>query len=927
MVSNNCMIVAKGKPITADVLSCCFDEASRKWSVTFCNGRTFYYSEQNVALLQDSVSLEAEKYEIWKDGNQLIRITSIEVFKNYETEYWRICFKNGSMREYCRDELQVFDSILADETGRRVFDYLKDVAKYISIRTEDDTAILSKQYEKIDAFSDKTTAAVYLNPEKYHPETGINNPVVIFPFGCNESQFEAVNNALKSRLSVIEGPPGTGKTQTILNIIANLVIDNRKVQVVSNNNSAIRNIVEKMASDKYKIDFIAALLGREENKTKFIENQTGCYPDISEWVLDEKELLNCQMQILKITDELREVFRRKQKLAELKQEKYDVRLEQIHSQGQFPTEQPHPDLFTKKVSSDRVLSFWQEYEDIKAGGRRAGLLYRIIRRLSYGIRVGYILKANPNEVLRALQALYYSVRLEEIDSSIELEIRFLENVSAEELIDELTRQSLKFFRAKLAERYNITGKRHVFTRDAFWRTTDEFLKEYPVILSTTFTARSSLGQQAVFDYVIMDEASQVDVATGFLALSSAINAVVVGDIKQLPNVVTSIQKKNLHEMFIRYSVPEAYSFADHSFLDSICCVMGDRIRKVILKEHYRCHPQIIGFCNQRFYQNELIIMTAGNETDVLMYKKTVQGHHARGHINQRQADVIIHEILPRLSVNPKDIGIIAPYRDQVELLRKNVVSPEIDIDTVHKFQGREKDVIILSTVDDIVTSFSDDPHLLNVAISRARKKLILVAADDIQPQGSITGDLIKYIKYNNGDIQPSNVCSVFDYLYKQNEVQRLEYLKKYKRVSEYDSENLMYALIKEELKKRSDESLAVVCHIPLNLLLKDDSGKKDVPELNAEEHRFINTGLSHLDFLIYDRFSREPILAVEVDGFNFHKEGTKQAERDQIKNQILNKYDIPLLRFPTNGSGEKERLAEKLDSLHASPDQNRQCET
>ena len=99
-----------------------------------------------------------------------------------------------------------------------------------------------------------------------------------------------------------------------------------------------------------------------------------------------------------------------------------------------------------------------------------------------------------------------------------------------------------------AERYGKQSQRPVFSKEALWKTPGNVLEEYPVVLSTTYTARSSLGKYARFDYVVMDEASQVDVATGCLALSCARNAVIVGDTKQLPNVIASSQKKHLEEL-------------------------------------------------------------------------------------------------------------------------------------------------------------------------------------------------------------------------------------------------------------------------------------------------------------------------------------------------------------------------------------------
>ena len=70
--------------------------------------------------------------------------------------------------------------------------------------------------------------------------------------------------------------------------------------------------------------------------------------------------------------------------------------------------------------------------------------------------------------------------------------------------------------------------------------------------------------------------------------------------------------------------------------------------------------------------------------------------------------------------------------------------------------------------------------------------------------------------------------------------------------------------------------------------------------------------MTHLDFLIYNKLGKSPILAIEVDGFAHHKKGTRQAERDEMKDKILEKYDLPLLRFATNGSNEKEQLMSRL---------------
>ena len=228
---------------------------------------------------------------------------------------------------------------------------------------------------------------------------------------------------------------------------------------------------------------------------------------------------------------------------------------------------------------------------------------------------------------------------------------------------------------------------------------------------------------------------------------------------------------------------------------------------------------------------------------------------------------------------------------------------------MHKFQGKEKENIIISTVDDEISDFADDPYLINVAVSRAKKKLMLVVTGNEQSKERNITDLIDYIQYNNFEVTESKIYSIFDYLYKQYTEERRVYLQKHKKVSEYDSENLMYSLIEDIISANKYSSLDVVCHFPLNMLIKN-------PELlNEQECQYAMNPATHLDFLIYNRIGKKPVLAIEVDGYEYHKEDTIQASRDLLKNHIMELYEIPLLRFMTNGSGEKEKIIEMLDKL------------
>lgn len=129
--------------------------------------------------------------------------------------------------------------------------------------TEDEDNILSKQYELVDTMRDNVPLAQYLG-DKSKLATYRLPKQVYYPFGCNASQKSAVEKALTHQVSIIQGPPGTGKTQTILNIIANLLMVGKTVLVVSNNNSAVENVAEKLESEG--LGFIVAKLGRTKIK-------------------------------------------------------------------------------------------------------------------------------------------------------------------------------------------------------------------------------------------------------------------------------------------------------------------------------------------------------------------------------------------------------------------------------------------------------------------------------------------------------------------------------------------------------------------------------------------------------------------------------------------------------------------------------------
>lgn len=786
-------------------------------------------------------------------------------------------------------------------------EYFKNISEIVSLKTEGGAALLTNEYKKIN-FGDKDTALYqYLNPQNYGKQTKKNSEAIIYPFGANKSQFKAVRKAMENQISIIEGPPGTGKTQTILNIIANIVKNNQTVAIVSNNNSATDNVYEKL--QKYGLDYLCAQLGKKENKEEFIKNQTGKYPKFDEALTNKLEIEN---EIIRLNEEIINIFSLKNNIAKLKEELNQIEVEHAYfnSQDGKDVEKLPKVRNINRISSDLIMLLKVECEELEANKNKFDFWFKLKSILLYGIGNMKLYDKDIEYWIKVYSKIYFIVKEIEIKNQIRDYSKRLNHLGDNNKAEWLIKNSMKVFKNALREKFHGGEKRRIFNIEELYRDPYNFNREYPIVLSTTHSIKNCLRPDYKFDYIIMDEASQVDLITGMLALSAAKNAVVVGDLKQLPNVITTQDRNQIEELSKKYTIDRPYDYLNNSFLSSVSKAL-DNAPRTLLREHYRCHPKIIGFCNKKFYDDQLIIMTEDKgEEDVLKAYITAQGNHARGHINQRQIDVIKEEILPEIGekVKYEDIGIISPYRDQKKNLDK-IMGENMQIDTVHKFQGREQDAIIITTVDNEISEFVDDPKMLNVAITRAKKYLRVVVSDNEKNEGTNINDLVKYIQYNNFEIVESKIKSIYDLLYKQNREKRMEYLKGKKRVSEYDSENLTYNCIQDVIKENGYDNLDVVVHIPLTELLKD------LQQLEDEELKYATNVWTHVDFVIFNKMDKKMVMAVEVDGYFYHKEGTKQEERDKLKERILDKYNIPLVRLSTIGKEEYSILSSAMKSV------------
>lgn len=135
-------------------------------------------------------------------------------------------------------------------------------------------------------------------------------------------------------------------------------------------------------------------------------------------------------------------------------------------------------------------------------------------------------------------------------------------------------------------------------------------------------------------------------ASAAIALASAKNVILVGDLMQLPNIIQSKNKQSLSNIFNKYDLKEYHNYVKYSVLESIVNQFKSNVNvpSVLLNEHYRCDPEIIGFCNKRFYNDKPVIQTnhkQGNGVHIIYS----ESQHARIHpnggvVNERQVDII-----------------------------------------------------------------------------------------------------------------------------------------------------------------------------------------------------------------------------------------------------------------------------------------------
>ena len=254
------------------------------WLVRFnTSPRVFQYNKARLLYLKDPKPINVVHRGLYVRNKRISDIAELLCFAYSTYNFYRVTHTNGYVE--CLDGREVYITRTPiDLTGGSTWDYLKKLAAETGLCASDGTNILAKSYRLVDVKRDNVPLAQYLG-DKRKLATRSMPRQVYYPFGCNASQKAAVEAALCHQVSIVQGPPGTGKTQTILNIIANLLLAGKTILVVSNNNSAVENIAEKLQREG--LGFLVAQLGNSENKEAFIQQQQPYYPDMEGWALED----------------------------------------------------------------------------------------------------------------------------------------------------------------------------------------------------------------------------------------------------------------------------------------------------------------------------------------------------------------------------------------------------------------------------------------------------------------------------------------------------------------------------------------------------------------------------------------------------------------------------------------------------------------
>ena len=670
-------------------------------------------------------------------------------------------------------------------------------------------------------------------------------PFALMNDRVNLDQLLAINNAMRYPVAYVQGPPGTGKTSTILNTILTAFFNEKTVLFSSYNNHPINGVIDQLKNLKYEdriIPFPLLRLGNNENIKETLSEMRRLYERCSKIKVYDKTLDKNKDERMERAKRLVDLLKQYEKKMELleRRETLDLLLD-----------------YEEKNQSATTLSFMTDLKDRQKN--------RIEQELE---KAGTITDESALELLdRNFAAFYqylYFVSAKYIKRIDEPKNEDLKAILNEE--DEETR--LKSFIQYLSKSDNIKKLKRIF----------------PVMATTCLSAGKIGEPEPLFDMVIIDEASQCNTAVSLVPVIRGESLMLVGDPQQLNPVIVLDDKTNLY--FRRqYKIPDEYDYKKNSIYKTflMCDAVSD---ETLLHHHYRCDPRIIQFNNKKYYNSKLKIDSEIQKKDPLVFVDIKEKKK-----NRKKNESILEagEIIRLANACPDlQIGVITPFVNQRKLIEECLAETalsNVTCGTVHAFQGDEKDVVIFSTAitGDTARSTYDwlknNKELINVATSRARKQLIVLADYDSvnrlhgeSPEGDDLFELIEYVKKKGMSV-----------VTEKTNASRALGIKPFSSETESAFLNNLNHALQNILVSRN--KYKVHKEIPISQVFQDNTTDSDL----------FYTG--RFDFVVYERQGSMdyPVLAIELDGKE-HFEDDVVRRRDAKKNRICEEHNLQLIR-------------------------------
>ena len=592
----------------------------------------------------------------------------------------------------------------------------------------------------------------------------------ITPLSLSDSQFQVIKNIDNSKFVAVQGPPGTGKSQTIVNLVAHLVANGKTVLVASRMDKAVDVVADRLNDLGAKhMALRAGRLNYQRQLSNDLNNLISNNEDLDDDV--ENILLVDTKDMKDHLDLLKDYENKSEKIIKLEQDWHDLDLEVIENEKLIGEMQ----FIKTPLNRVEIETIAIIIKTLKKNIEKSGFFANIANFTSLNqLKKTLQLKefdVNFQNLERLKSELEYAemnYRLKKIESDIQKtgnlhilteqirQMKKKQGTLAKNIIKNKRRESLKALlrdenkrrRLKVHSRSLVTSRKRLQNNILEEEDFKPLLEAFPCWCVTTYAVSDSLPlKPGMFDVAIIDEASQCDIASCFPILFRAKRAVIVGDDKQLPHL-SFLEKAKEQSFLSQYGIPDKYQlmwrFRTNSMFD-----LADyySMNSVMLDEHFRSLPPIINFSNHEFYNDRIRVMRKDRSDEkVLELIEVPEGKvdfDATRNLPEIEALVkrlyeIVVEDERKSPENPVSIGIISPFRAQVEQLKISVAKVlsdhmikkhQIEIGTAHTFQGDERDIMLISwaVADNSFTQsliFLQKPNLFNVAITRGRNKVI-----------------------------------------------------------------------------------------------------------------------------------------------------------------------------------------------------------